>query len=54
MGEAARITRVRRKTHDLHVCKETVTTAEVLRRTGELYATEEQICRKLPDCRRGI
>jgi transposase len=44
----------RRKIHDLHVRKETVTTTEALRRIGELSTIEEQIRGKLPDWRKRI
>lgn len=52
--EAACMAHARRKIHDLHVRKETVTTTEALRRIGELYAIEAQIRGKLPDWRRRI
>jgi transposase len=52
--EAACMAHARRKIHDLHVRKETVTTTEALRRIGELYTIEEQIRGKLPDWRKRI
>jgi hypothetical protein len=52
--EAACMAHARRKIHDLHVRKETVTTTEALRRIGELYAIEEQIRGQQPDWRRRI
>ena len=52
--EAACMAHARRKVHDLHVRKATVTTTEALRRIGELYAIEEQIRGQLPDHRRRI
>src|SRR5450830_894094 len=52
--EAACMAHARRKIHDLHVRKATVTTTEVLRRIGELYAIEEQIRGLPPDERKRI
>lgn len=44
----------RRKIHDLHVRKATVTTTAALRRIGELYAIEERIRGKTPGERRRV
>jgi transposase len=52
--EAACMAHARRKIHDLHVRKATVTTTEALRRIGELYGIEEQIRGAPPDQRRRI
>ena len=52
--EAACMAHARRKIHDLHVRKATVTTTEALRRIGELYAIEAQIRGQLPDIRKRI
>lgn len=52
--EAACMAHARRKIHDLHVRKATVTTTEALRRIGELYTIEEQIRGQLPDHRQRI
>jgi len=52
--EAACMAHARRKIHDLHVRRATVTTTEALRRIGELYAIEEQIRGQSPDERRRI
>jgi transposase len=52
--EAACMAHARRKIHDLHVRRATVTTTEALRRIGELYAVEEQIRGQLPDQRKRI
>jgi transposase len=52
--EAAYMAHARRKVHDLHVRKATVTTTEALRRIGELYAIEEQIRGQPPDQRKRI
>ncbi|MBA3774817.1 MAG: IS66 family transposase [Ramlibacter sp.] len=52
--EAACMAHARRKVHDLHVRKATVTTTEALRRIGELYGIEEQIRGAPPDQRRRI
>ena len=52
--EAACMAHARRKIHDLHVRKATVTTTEALRRIGELYGIEEQIRGAAPDQRRRI
>jgi transposase len=52
--EAACMAHARRKIHDLHVRKATVTTTEALRRIGELYAIEEQIRGQPADERRRI
>jgi transposase len=52
--EAACMAHARRKIHDLHVRKATVTTTEALRRIGELYAIEEQIRGQLPEHRKRI
>ena len=52
--EAACMAHARRKIHDLHVRKETVTTTEALRRIGQLYAIEEQIRGQQPDWRKRI
>jgi transposase len=52
--EAACMAHARRKIHDLHVRKATITTTEALRRIGELYAIEAQIRGQLPDERRRI
>lgn len=50
--EAACMVHGRRKIHDLHVRRATVTTTEALRRIGELYAIEAQIQGQPPDRRR--
>jgi len=52
--EAACMAHARRKIHDLHVRKATVTTTEALRRIGELYAIEEQLRGQQPDQRKRI
>lgn len=52
--EAACMAHARRKIHDLHVRRATVTTTEALRRIGELYAIEAQIRGQPPDCRKRI
>lgn len=52
--EAACMAHARRKIHDLHARKATVTTTEALRRIGELYAIEEQIRGQPPDMRKRI
>ena len=52
--EAACMAHARRKIHDLHVRKATVTTTEALRRIGELYAIEEQIRGKTPSERKRV
>jgi transposase len=52
--EAACMAHARRKIHDLHVRKATVTTTEALRRIGELYAIEEQIRGQTPEERRRV
>jgi transposase len=51
--EAACTAHARRKIHDLHVRKETVTTTEALCGIGELYV-EEPIRGKLPDWRKRV
>ena len=50
--EAACMAHARRKIHDLHVNKATITTTEALRRIGQLYAIEEQIRGQPPDWRK--
>ena len=52
--EAACMAHARRKIHDLHVRKATVTTSEVLRRIAKLYAIEAQIRGQAPDLRQRI
>lgn len=52
--EAACMAHARRKIHDLHVRRATVTTTEALRRIGELYAIEAQIRGQPPDWRKRI
>lgn len=52
--EAACMAHARRKIHDLHMRKATVTTSEALRRIGELYTIEEQIRGQPPDHRKRI
>lgn len=52
--EAACMAHARRKIHDLHVRRATVTTTEALRRIGQLYAIEEQIRGQPPDWRKRI
>ena len=52
--EAACMAHARRKIHDLHVRKATVTTTEALRRIGELYGIEERIRGAAPGQRRRI
>ena len=52
--EAACMAHARRKIHDLHVSKATITTTEALRRIGQLYAIEEQIRGKPPAWRKRI
>jgi len=44
----------RRKIHELHTNKATVTTTEALRRIAQLYAIEAQLCGQPPDRRRQI
>jgi transposase len=52
--EAACMAHARRKIHDLHVRRATVTTTEALRRIAELYAIEEQVRGEPPDQRKRI
>jgi hypothetical protein len=52
--EAGCMAHARRKIHDLHARRATATTTEALRRIGELYAIEAQICGQPPDRRREI
>jgi transposase len=52
--EAACMAHARRKIHDLHVRKATVTTTEALRRIAQLYAIEEQLRGQPPDRRKQI
>lgn len=52
--EAACMAHARRKIHDLHTCKATVTTTEALRRIAQLYAIEEQLRGQPPDRRKVI
>jgi len=52
--EAACMAHARRKIHELHTNKATVTTTEALRRIAQLYAIEAQLCGQPPDRRRQI
>lgn len=52
--EAACMAHARRKFHDLHVEHVSPITTEALRRIGELYVIEGEICGKLPNVRRAV